>query len=339
MGMRASKWISITAGVLVLTVSGGALAAGEYVYTSGTVVPCAINEDDLANKPESFVTPAKGNGPFPGEGWDKWAGHDLSAWWMTEASYQAVEIPVSNEVTLSAWWIAPVEPNGKSVIVTHGIGTSRRDFNALLPTSMLVKNGFHVLLVDSRDTGESTCTDGRHSAGQEESTDFAAVADWLIANKEVTPTSLGMFGVSGGAIATSLLPAKTENISAFAMEGTIFDFNAAATKEMEYQGFPGFLWQLALISAQLFHGVNLTETSAMQGIEAAGDRPMLILHGDIDQRLDYQSSVDFYNYAKSVGANITLETFEGADHTEGMLTETDRYAAVLVDFFDKSLTK
>ncbi len=337
--MRASKWIAVTAGVLALTVSGGALAAGNYVYTSGTVVPCAINEDDLANTPEAFYTPAKGNGPFPGEGWDKWAGYDLSDWWMTDASYQAVEIPVSDEVTLSAWWITPSESNGKNVIVTHGIGTSRRDFNALLPTAMLVKNGFHVLLVDSRDTGESTCTDGRHSAGQEESTDFAAVADWLIANKGIKASSLGMFGVSGGAIATSLLPAKTENVSAFAMEGTIFDFNAAATREVEFQGFPGFLWQLALISAQLFHGVNLTETSAMQGIEAAGARPMLILHGDIDQRLDYQSSVDFYNYAKGVGADITLETFEGADHTEGMLTETDRYATLLADFFDKSLTK
>jgi dipeptidyl aminopeptidase/acylaminoacyl peptidase len=258
---------------------------------------------------------------------------------MTEVSYQAVEIPVSQEVTLSAWWIVPTEANGKNVIVTHGIGTSRRDFNALLPTAMLVKNGFHVLLVDSRDTGESTCTDGRHSAGQEESTDFAAVADWLVANKNVSPSSLGMFGVSGGAIATSLLPAKTENVSAFAMEGTIFDFNAAATREVEFQGFPGFLWQLALVSAQLFHGVNLTETSAMQGIEAAGQRPMLILHGDIDQRLDYQSSVDFYDYAKSVGANITLETFENADHTEGMLTETDRYASVLSGFFDQALTK
>jgi hypothetical protein len=337
--MRASKWIAISAGVLVLTITGGALAAGNYVYTSGTIVPCAINEDDLANTPEAFYTPAKGNGPFPGEGWDKWAGYDLSDWWMTDVSYQAVEIPVSDEVTLSAWWIAPIQSNGKSVIVTHGIGTSRRDFNALLPSAMLVKNGFHVLLVDSRDTGESTCTDGRHSAGQEESTDFAAVADWLIANKGIKASSLGMFGVSGGAIATSLLPAKTQNVSAFAMEGTIFDFNAAATREVEFQGFPGFLWQLALVSAQLFHGVNLTETSAMEGIEAAGERPMLILHGDIDQRLDYQSSVDFYNYARSVGANITLETFKGADHTEGMLTETDRYASLLAEFFDDSLSK
>jgi dipeptidyl aminopeptidase/acylaminoacyl peptidase len=202
---------------------------------------------------------------------------------------------------------------------------------------MLVKNGFNVLLVDTRDTGESTCTDGRHSAGQEESTDFARVADWLVNEKNVNPESIGMFGVSGGAIATSLLPAKTQNVSAFAMEGTIFDFNAAATREVEYQGFPGFLWQLALISAQLFHGVNLTETAVTEAIEAAGERPMLILHGDIDQRLDYQSSVEFYEYAKSVNANITLETFTNADHTEGMLSETERYAEALASFFNEHL--
>jgi predicted esterase len=121
------------------------------------------------------------------------------------------------------------------------------------------------------------------------------------------------------------------------MEGTIFDFSAAATKEVEFQGFPGFLWQLALFSAQWFHGVNLTETSVKTAIEAAGDRPMLVLHGDADQRLDYQSSVDFVDYAKSVGVKATLETFKGADHTEGMLTETDRYAAVLASFFDANL--
>jgi alpha-beta hydrolase superfamily lysophospholipase len=148
-----------------------------------------------------------------------------------------------------------------------------------------------------------------------------------------------MFGVSGGAVATSLMPSKTDSVAAFAMEGTIFDFNAAATREVEYQDFPGFLWQLALISAQVFHGVNLTETSVPDSIEAVGDRPMLILHGNADQRLDYQSSLDFVEYAKSVGVVVTLETFDNADHTEGMLTETDRYAAALQDFFDENLTK
>lgn len=332
----SAKWL-IAAGVTVVLVAGAGLAAGDYVYTSGTVVPCAINADDVDNKPEHFVTPGKGNGPFEGDGWDKWVGHDLSDWWMTDVPYEPVTIPVADGIDLSAWWITPANGNGKTVMVTHGIGTSRRDFNALLPSAMLVKDGFNVLLIDSRDTGESTCTDGRHSAGQEESDDFAAVADWLVAEKGVKPESLGMFGVSGGAIATSLLPAKTETVSAFAMEGTIFDFNAAATKEVEFQGFPGFLWQLALVSAQIFHGVNLTETTVPDSIAAAGDRPLLILHGDADQRLDYQSSVDFADYATSIGANVTLETFAGADHTEGMLTETERYARVLSSFFDEAL--
>jgi hypothetical protein len=47
--------------------------------------------------------------------------------------------------------------------------------------------------------------------------------------------------------------------------------------------------------------------------------------------------VDFYDYAKSVGADIELEGFANADHTEGMLTETDRYAKALAEFFDRSL--
>jgi dipeptidyl aminopeptidase/acylaminoacyl peptidase len=334
--MKKSAWIATIATSLVLVLGGASLAVGNYVYTSGTVVPCAINEDDLENTPARFTTPGSGNGPFPGEGWEKWVGHDISKWWM-DAPYEAVTVPVAEGIDLSAWWITPEESNGRTVIVTHGIGTSRRDFNTLMPAGMLVNNGFNVLLVDSRDTGESTCTDGRHSAGQEESDDFAATAKWLVDTKGVSPESLGMFGVSGGAIATSLLPAKTDLVSAFAMEGTIFDFNAAATREVEFQGFPGFLWQLALASAQIFHGVNLTETSVPDSIKAAGDRPMLILHGNADQRLDYQSSVDFVDYAKQVGVPVSLETFEGADHTEGMLSEGDRYAEALVEFFEESL--
>jgi dipeptidyl aminopeptidase/acylaminoacyl peptidase len=334
---KSMKIAAISAGTLVIALTAGGLAIGDYVYTSGTEVPCGINADDLDNSPEAFYTSTFNSGPYPSSSWNKWVGYDISEWWLTGVPYDTVEIPVAPDVMLEAWWITPLETNNKTVIVTHGIGTSRRDFNTLLPSAMLVKSGFNVLLVDMRDTGGSTCTDGRHSAGQEESSDFAGVASWLKSEKSLRSGSIGMFGVSGGAIMTSLLPAKTENVSAFAMEGTIFDFSKAATTEVEFQGFPGFLWQFAEISANLFHGVDLGETSAKTGIEAAGDRPMLILHGDQDERLDYRSSVDFYNYAKSVGANIELETFVGANHTEGMLTETKRYADLLTGFFDRNL--
>ena len=47
--MSKGKWLGVIAGVLVVLLAGGALAVGNYVYTSGTVVPCKINDDDLAN--------------------------------------------------------------------------------------------------------------------------------------------------------------------------------------------------------------------------------------------------------------------------------------------------
>ncbi len=336
--MRKSRLIAgIVSGVLVL-VAGAGLAVGNYVYETGTAVPCRINGDDLDNTPQHFYTSYYNSGPFPGDGWNKWVGYDLSKWWLPTIKVDDVRIDVAPDVTLAAWWIPTTRKvTNRTVIVTHGIGTSKRDFTALLPAAMLIKSGFNVLLVDQRNAGESTCTDGRHSAGQNESSDFAEVAKWLNEEKGIPGESIGMFGVSGGAIATSLTPIKSDLISAFAMEGTIFDFQAAATQEVEFQGFPGFLWQLAEFSAKNFHGVDLTAVSVKDSIVAAGSRPMLILHGDADQRLKYQSSVDFYEFARSAGVNIALETFEDADHTEGMLTETNRYAEVLTTFFDQAL--
>lgn len=333
--MSAKKWSAIGLGVAIM-VSGGALALGDYVYRTGTTVPCGINDDDRDNSPEAFATPEEG--PFPGEGWNKWIGHDLSNWWLPSDITTTVSIPVSEEVTLAGWWIVPdpAKASGQTIIVTHGYGTSRRDYNALLPSSMLVNEGFNVVLVDQRDTGESTCVDGRHSAGQDESSDFAAVADWLVEEHGIPAEKIGMLGISGGGIATSILPAKTERVAAFAIEAPIFDFGDTARREVEFQGFPGSLWTLADIAARL-RGVNLSATPIPQAIEAAGSRPFLLLHGTNDQRLAYAGAVQFRDYAELVGATVQLETFDGADHTEGMLSETDRYQRVLVEFFRDAL--
>ena len=333
--MRAGRFIGVSLGAVLVIGAAGGLAVGDYVYREGTSVPCAINDDDLNNTPEFFTTPLEG--PFPGDGWNQWVDHDLSEWWLSDVPRETVEIPVSDAVTLEGWWIKAGYPTAQqTVIVTHGYGTSRRDYNALLPTAMLANAGFNVLLVDQRNTGNSTCVDGRHSAGQYESDDFAAVAEWLVVQRGIDPEKIGMFGVSGGGIATAILPAKTDNVAAFAIEAPIFDFAETAQREVVFQGFPAFLWQLADIAARL-RGVNLNETPIPTGIEAAGDRPILLLHGTEDQRLAYVGALEFLEYGKSVGVNVQLETFTGADHTEGMLTETQRYRNALVSFFSRAL--
>ena len=60
---------------------------------------------------------------------------------------------------------------------------------------------------------------------------------------------------------------------------------------------------------------------------------MLILHWGSDVRLDYQESVNFKNYADSVGTDVELITFKNADHTEGRLSEKECYKDELVGFF------
>ena len=333
--MRARRVIGITLHVVLVVGGGGALALGDYVYREATSVPCGINADDANNSPERFTTPVEG--PFPGEGWNQWIGHDLSEWWLSDIPIETVTIPVSDEVTLEAWWIKASYPTAQeTVIVTHGYGTSRRDYNVLLPSAMLAKEGFNVLLVDQRDTGNSTCVDGRHSVGQDESDDFAKVAEWLVAEKGITPDKIGMFGVSGGAIATAILPAKTDNVTAFAMEAPIFDFAETVRRELEFQGFPSFVWTLA-DTAAMIRGVDLNETPITSGIDSAGNRPMLLLHGTDDRRLAYEGAVKFRDYAENAGVEITLETFEGAEHTEGMLSETQRYQRALTTFFRNAL--
>ena len=136
--MRKSRVIASVAAGLVVLVAGGGLAVGDYIYTTGTKVNCAVNADDLNHTPAEFYTAGKDNGPFPGEGWNKWVDYDLSNWWLTDVPFAEVQIPVADGVELAAWWIAPhLDETKKTVIVTHGIGTSKQDFNTLLPTSML----------------------------------------------------------------------------------------------------------------------------------------------------------------------------------------------------------
>ncbi len=79
-----------------------------------------------------------------------------------------------------------VIPRAKeTVIVVHGINSSRHNFDTLMPAAMLARAGFNVLLMDLRDQGETTCEDGRHSAGQDESDDIITAAYWLKSMKAI----------------------------------------------------------------------------------------------------------------------------------------------------------
>ena len=318
----------------VLLSTAAVVAVGDYVYRTGTAVSCGVRESQVKNSLSRYHTPGQGRGPFRGPGWNRWVEHDLSSWWATDVQIEEVQIEDPDRpVQIAAWWITPSYPTRiGSVIVAHGINSSRRDFSVLLSGAMLVRQGLNVLLIDLRDQGDTTCEDARHSAGQDESDDIITAANWLQRTKAIPTDKIGVHGISGGAIAAIIAAAKSPAIAAFSLDSPIFDFNTAATHEVEFQGFPGFLWRAAYWAARL-RGVDLMGVSPADGVTAAGHRPVQVFHGTNDSRVRYRNALDLIAHAKRTGTKATLHTFEGADHIEGMLIDPDRYYRELEIFF------
>ena len=74
--------------LLLISVMG----IGVYVYRTGTAVYCSVHLFHAENSPLRFVTPGSGQGPFRGERWDRWVGHDLSRWCLRNIRFAAVRI-------------------------------------------------------------------------------------------------------------------------------------------------------------------------------------------------------------------------------------------------------
>ncbi len=101
-------------------------------------------------------------------------------------SYENVSFPSTDDVTISGWWMEQ-NPGGPTVIINHGLTSSKYSSGILLASGILYRNGFNVLAIDLRDHGDSTCEDGYYSAGQKESYDSAAAVSWLVDTKGIPP--------------------------------------------------------------------------------------------------------------------------------------------------------
>ena len=69
---------SIIVQMLLLLIS--VMGVSIYVYRTSTAVYCSVQLFHAEDSPLRFVTPGSGQGPFRGERWDRWVGHDLSRW-------------------------------------------------------------------------------------------------------------------------------------------------------------------------------------------------------------------------------------------------------------------
>jgi predicted alpha/beta hydrolase len=118
----------------------------------------------------------------------------------------SVTFTASDGVRLAGSYVAIPGPTGIFVVV-HGFKTDRRETADL--SAMLIREGFSVLLYDSRGTGESS---GVFGVGATEDRDIVGAVDFLRSSSEPGSGHIFVLGISLGAGDALLATAEDDRI-------------------------------------------------------------------------------------------------------------------------------
>jgi len=319
-------WVKVLIGIgiaLVVLLVIGYFGMGYIIYDKLANVRGDCDEH-LANRPDNFVL----HKDWP-------AGFDVSQYYMSP--YETVKFPSRDPgIEVAGWWI-PKDPNAPAVILVDGLNGCKNSIAVLTPAGMLWRNGFNVLMIDLRDTGESTFDDGRSTIGNEEHRDVLGSWDWLVKEKGFDPKRIGLFANSlGGANANYAFSAEPR-IAALFLQSTFGNLQQVIALELARNGYPTFLAPGALAAGSIVTGANLFARNPVTEIRKAAGRPMYIVHTRADTRVNIDQGEQLAAAAQAAGGNVTTWFPENGEHVQTPAVYPQEFEQRLVGFFRDSL--
>ena len=253
------------------------------------------------------------------------------------ADYEAVRFPSRQKGLNLAGWYIPGDPNAPFVILTHGLNGCKCSPRILTVAGMLHENGFNVLAYDMREHGESDIEDGRAAIGNEEYQDLLGAWDWLVNEKGVDPKRIGVFGESLGAGTTLIAFGQEPRIAAAFVDSPYSDLPQIINEELSRNHYPTWLKWGAIFDARLVAGDNLVAFSPQDAINNDAGRPIFIVHGTNDERINVHHTQQLAALAKQTNANVTVWMPEGVGHVMAEFEMPDEYEQKIVSFFQDAL--
>ena len=246
--------------------------------------------------------------------------------------FRDITLTTRDGVKLKGWLIPSARraPKG-SVIYLHGVGDCKTA--GLQLAAFLHKQGFHVLLYDSRAHGESG---GRYCTyGYYEKHDVTTAIDFLMKQRRLKPGKVGLFGTSMGAAVALQAAAIDKRIKGVAAEAAFTDLR---TISVDYQRriakLPWhFLRNVAMARSQAIAQFKAREVSPLRDV-ARLHIPVLFIHGMDDKFINYEYSKMLYHQA-----NEPKDIFlvPGANHTDIWEISETLYEKKLLSFFSTVL--
>jgi dipeptidyl aminopeptidase/acylaminoacyl peptidase len=295
---------------------------GWYAYDQAAAVPCEVWVEEKNNRPDNFTLGDK-------------AGWNPSEYFVD--GYEEVSISSDDgDIELKGWWVENNLTN-PTVILLHGLNSSKYSPDILLPMGMLDKSEFNLLAIDIRDHGESTCEDGYYAAGQDETDDVVASINWL-KDKGIKESNIGLYGNSLGALIALMTPAKSNEYSSIAVIDPPVDFKTLVREEMTYQGLPTFLWEPIYHYALVFKQINMLKDIPKDALPQSNKQPLLIFTGMKSDRVLPHHSDDLVDLAKLSNIEYTIHQYEDMGHTEILYFYPIEYSLILTEFYQRTLS-
>jgi dipeptidyl aminopeptidase/acylaminoacyl peptidase len=311
--------------IIVVLLAGTAYFVGGYVvYDKLTKVATHCGGDYAANTPSAFTTP------------------DLDTTPYLMPSYEDVSFPARGDsgVTIQGWWVPgssmDAAADHPTVIVVHGLGRCKRSPTVLLPAGMLHRNGYNVLLIDLRNEGESTVTNGRYAGGVVEYKDVLGAWDWLQSARGVAPAHIGVIGMSLGAASALIATGQEPGLAAVWEDSGYSDINVAISDELARNGYPTILAGAGVFVAHL-NGIDLTGLSPLDTPAKLNGRPIAIIHCTGDTRMPVKHANALQRAVEDHGGHPYVWIVEGGTHNHAVYEHSAEYERRLAEFFGPAI--
>jgi pimeloyl-ACP methyl ester carboxylesterase len=240
---------------------------------------------------------------------------------------ESVTIAARDGVSLGAWYYVPNTPNGKAVILLHGIGSNRQD---MVPLGyMFLRSGYSVLEPDLRGHGVSG---GLATYGVLEEDDVRVWLNWLGKNGN-SPPVYGFGASLGAAVLLESLKHETR-FRAVVAESSYFDFPSIARERIARMLPAGTKWisfpfvESGIAWARWRDGIDLQKASAAEGLQAT-KVPVLLIHGLADDKTSPANS----RRLAALNPAVQVWLVPGSHHADAWTTARPEFESRVTGWF------
>jgi len=233
-------------------------------------------------------------------------------WQEFHVQVQDVSIAASDQAVLKAWFVEPPNPNGKAVVLLHGITDNRIGVSGY--AYFFLERGYSVLLPDSREHGVSGGAVATY--GILERYDVQRWVAWV---RERSPGCTYLLGESMGAAIGLQATAVTLQLCAVAVESPYSTFREIGYERLGHQtGLGTGFWrtvgrpvlEVAIWYAGARYDVNLPMAEPKSAVEVSRV-PTLLIAGTADLNIPPHNAVEL---EKVCASHCALWMVPGAKH-------------------------